>query len=286
LVGPKRIAQRATLIETIWQEYSDFTLRLGRFKGNDMWYIAEQPATAAHTWHKTYSVACTEILGRLGCIVTSKILGIGTAERNWKQIKAVKTGQRTTLCAEKCKQQALIYGRYQQQRAHIKYARLSAAGKLWDDNDFIGCKMDGYCGEILESLEAPHENSPDEVRIVRAWLEGWEKKKIRPSGDSIFEARLVRKYGGLRWLDPDSNFSLRVSHPERMAFTKARGNNKYDVLATMNGYDPDSSPESQPALYDVWETNDEFFGLIIEYYKASTVVKCYEKGGQCDSDEE
>ena len=54
----------------------------------------------------------------------------------------------------------------------------------------------------------------------------------------------------------------------------------------MNGYDPDSSPGSQPALYDVWETNDEFFGLIIEYYKASTAVTCYEKGGQCDSDEE
>ena len=55
----------------------------------------------------------------------------------------------------------------------------------------------------------------------------------------------------LRWLDPDSNFSLQVSHPERMVFTKARGNNRYDVLATMTGYDPDSSPESQPALYDM-----------------------------------
>ena len=92
-----------------------------------MWYITEQPATAADTWHKTYSVACSEVLGRMGCVVTSKILGIGTAERNWKQIKAVKTGQRTNLGPEKCKQQALIYGRYQQQRAHIKYARLSAA---------------------------------------------------------------------------------------------------------------------------------------------------------------
>ena len=71
-----------------------------------------------------------------------------------------------------------------------------------------------------------------------------------------------------------------------MAFTKTRGNTKYDILSTMNGYNPDSSPESQPALYDVWETNDKVFGLIIEYYKASTVVKWYEKGGQCDSDEE
>ena len=57
----------------------------------------------AHTWHKTYLVGSTIILGKLGCIVCSKILGICTAERNWKQIKAVKTGQRAALSAEKCK---------------------------------------------------------------------------------------------------------------------------------------------------------------------------------------
>ena len=107
-----------------------------------------------------------------------------------------------------------------------------------------------------------------------------KEEKIGPSGDSIFEARLVRKYGDLRWLDPDNTFSLRISQPERMAFTKARENTKYDVLATMHGFDTESSPEGQPLLYDVWETNKEVFGLITEYYKASTAVKCYEKGGQ------
>ena len=78
-----------------------------------MWHIAEQPGTVAHIWHIIYSVAYTEILELLGYIVTSKILGIGTAERNWKQTKAVKTGHRANLGAEKCKQQALIFGRYQ-----------------------------------------------------------------------------------------------------------------------------------------------------------------------------
>ena len=52
---------------------------------------------------RRYLVGSTIILGKLGCIVCSKILGIGTAERNWKQIKAVKAGQRAALGAEKCK---------------------------------------------------------------------------------------------------------------------------------------------------------------------------------------
>jgi len=198
LVGQARVAKRAMLINTFWLEYSDFTLRLGRFRSEDMWFIAAMPDQAAHTWHKTYSVGCTVILGRLGCIVCSKILGIGTAERNWKQIKAVKTGQRAALGAEKCKKQALIYGRYQHQRAKVKYARLSSAGKLWNDEDFNGCKMDVHCKEIIDSLETSNDQEGDDVRIFRAWVEEWEKRKIGPQGDVIFKARLVRKYGGLK----------------------------------------------------------------------------------------
>jgi hypothetical protein len=50
--------------------------------------------TKAYKWHYKYSYHQTKLLGRLACLVLSKILGIGTAERNWKQVKAVKSGQR------------------------------------------------------------------------------------------------------------------------------------------------------------------------------------------------
>ena len=54
----------------------------------------------------------------------------------------------------------------------------------------------------------------------------------------------------------------------------------------MNEYDCDSTPESHNDLYDMWVTNDDFFGEVVAYFKDSTVVRCYEKGGPCDSDEE
>jgi hypothetical protein len=46
----------------------------------------------AYRWHFKYSYPQTKVLGKLACLVLSKILGIGTAERNWKQVKAVKYG--------------------------------------------------------------------------------------------------------------------------------------------------------------------------------------------------
>jgi hypothetical protein len=53
------------------------------------------------------------VLGKLACLVLSKILGIGTAERNWKQVKAVKSGQRVNTTIDKTRKQVLVYGQYQ-----------------------------------------------------------------------------------------------------------------------------------------------------------------------------
>ena len=60
-------------------------------------------------------------------------------------------------------------------------------------------------------------------------------------------------------------------------------------LPTLNDcpHHPNSHHDiSQNELYDVWETNLDFFEAVIDYYKASKVVRCYAQGGVCDIDEE
>ena len=64
-----------------------------------------------------------------------KILGIGTAERNWKQVKAVKSGQRVNTTMDKTMKQVLIYAQYQQARAHAKTNNRATADKLWDEGE-------------------------------------------------------------------------------------------------------------------------------------------------------
>ena len=77
-----------------------------------------------------------KVLGKLACLVQSKILGIGTAERNWKQVKLMKSGQQSSIGSEKCKKQVALYGIYQQTKARARAAKLSFAGKLWEEADF------------------------------------------------------------------------------------------------------------------------------------------------------
>ena len=133
----------------------------------------------------------TKVLGKLACLVLSKILGIGTAKRNWKQVKAIKSGQRVNTGMDKTNKQVLIYAHYQQMRAQASMSmrKLSVAGKLWEDADFDSMQMDPFCREIKDSLAAK-ETTEQPVRVLRLWQERWELKKLGPQGISILEALL------------------------------------------------------------------------------------------------
>ncbi len=281
LVGDDRIKERAQLVNTFWMEYSDFSLQTGKFGSPDMWIIAADPQQPAHMWHKTYSLTRTKVLGKLGCLTTSKNLGIGSAERHWKIVKASKKGQRAKLSTDKAKKSSLVYGAAMQQRARHRESKLRTAGKLWTDADFETLKLDFYCTDIVESVNALPKA---QARIFRAWEETWEKKKVGPSGDTILEARLVRKYAGLRWLDPDNGYRLCIAHPKRMFFQKKRGNNKYLIFATYEGFDFAKKTEDQPDKYDGWPiTWSDFYEEVVKYYKDSAEVQCYVQGGGADS---
>ena len=285
LVGTAKTETLATLIETFWDEHSDFTLQSGGYDEPHIWITAAKPETPAWRWHKNYSLH-TKVLGKLAMLVCSKGLGIGTAERQWKQMKAVKSGQRSRTAIEKCKKQAQIFGRYQQQRGDARRVKLSSAGKLWEDEDFRTCKMDPFCAELIESVEgsAPSENP---TRIFRAWRETWEQVAIPPNGDSVLEARLLHKYGGLKWIDPDYSDRLTV-HPDKMYFEKKRGNNAYLILAIKDGFDASKPLADQSDKYDPWGTEllDAFYECVIDFYKDKNSIKCYSKGDDCDSEEE
>ena len=108
---------------------------MNTFSLQDMLIIAESPTQAAHLWHKIYSLGPTKILGKLACIVSLKILGIGTSERNWNQVKQVKYGKRTKTGNLKYKKQALCFSAYTKIRKRLHHRNLGSDGKLCNDDD-------------------------------------------------------------------------------------------------------------------------------------------------------
>ena len=140
--------------------------------------------------------------------------------------------------------------------------------------------MDELCAELAES--AANSSTENTTRIVRAWQERWEIGDVGANGNELLHARFVRKYGGLKWLDPDNGFSTRTAHPEMMYFEKKRGKNRYHILACKEGYDFGLTPQVQEDMHDVWDTTTDFYERVIEFYKNDKQVRCYEEHGDCN----
>ena len=97
LVGTERELKNSQLINKLWTEHGQFTSHTGVFDKNYYWVIAEDPKVSAHAWHFTYSMPIIDILVRVGCIVISKVLGIGSIERSWKAKNQMKDGKLNKL---------------------------------------------------------------------------------------------------------------------------------------------------------------------------------------------
>ena len=111
-------------------------------------------------------------MGKLACIVTSKLCGIGEAEHHWKSNKRQLIGQRNRLGPYNTMQQAYVSAAYCHKRSAKRWEIASRAGKLYDDNDFSTCKFDAYSvGDIL-----PRDKTI--TCIFRAWCEDWEKTRF------------------------------------------------------------------------------------------------------------
>jgi len=101
----------ATVIDTFWTEYEDFESKSGKFGGHDyIWNSLDLCNGDSHLWHKKYSVPYTEHFGRFACHVCSKILGIGSAEHNWGEVKHLKTDKWAHMSVDQVKKQATIFG--------------------------------------------------------------------------------------------------------------------------------------------------------------------------------
>ena len=90
LVGTKRREKLVDLIDTFKDKYGEFMTQRGMLAKDNIWMVAVKQDTKGFRWHAKYSIETTDVLGRLACLVLSKTLGVGTAERNWKQVTKVK----------------------------------------------------------------------------------------------------------------------------------------------------------------------------------------------------
>jgi len=285
LVGDKKSENLAASINIFWDEYNWFVNKKKMFKFDHIWEDAARgDRVPAYRWHQRWSLHTTKVLGKLACLVQSKILGIGTAERNWKQVKLMKSGQRSSIGSEKCKKQVTLYGQYQQVKACLKEEKLSSAGKLWEDADFKSLKMDEYCKDMVAELDVRAR----QTKMFRNWQETWERKPLGANGDVLLLERLKLKYIGFKLDENEGDHRVFTVH--EIEFKREPRRKCYRLVAVTEEYDKNLSLEDNDVMhYDVWEFCADTYDCFRVYYNEyadEDGVTVYEKGGVCDSEDE
>lgn len=232
-------------IETFWREYNDFETKRGpSYSRAWIWQSEEIKKGNDHVWHKLYSIPFTEVFGLVACRVCSKPLGCGLAERNWGTLKHLKTGKRSHLSGDKSQKQATVYGAacIERARAHEKAEESSGlvVESRWTDEDIafqMGLESWDHLPGMLPTFVRPK-------RLFRAWMEPWEFECIYDD-DPVSEARLLQKYGGMSWIDPDEDELCRADDTE-MEWQGGKGGAGWCLIGTKL-----SDGSTEPWIIDV-----------------------------------
>ena len=93
-----------------WTEYTVFDNKVGSYDADEfIWKSKDIIDGNSHLWHQKYSLPFANVLGFVACRVTSKVLGIGAAERSWGDVKTIKSGKRSAVSSDVSEKQSIVY---------------------------------------------------------------------------------------------------------------------------------------------------------------------------------
>jgi hypothetical protein len=185
---------------------------------NIMWQSQLALDGQSHLWHRQYSITKCHEFGYVACRVTSKLLGIGSCERQWGSVKQLKSDKRTSLGSTATEMQSTLYG-----TACIKKARVMAntdSEHHWgpDDlaDDMFNRELEQFASSagrsVLQPPVVPHCSVKDQLfdatvvatTVFRAYIEEWEEDAV-VNNDCLSMFKLLGKYGNMRYIYPEGN---------------------------------------------------------------------------------
>ena len=97
-------------LDTFWSEYTKFNHENDYFYSNEFICSSKDICDGnTHLWHQKYSLPSTKVLVVVSCRVTSKILGIGSADRSLGDVKTVNPGKRSAQKSNIFEKHSIVY---------------------------------------------------------------------------------------------------------------------------------------------------------------------------------
>ncbi len=139
-----------------------------------------------------------------------------------EKVKKNIRGDHSRLSTVKAKMQATIASNHAAESNEEDCARKIRAGVIWDDDHFKTPGLDAHC--VTLEVAPDDEIKQRTTRIFQVWMEEWEEVNTKPNGNPVLEQRILRKYGGHKFVDPDYKMEFTV-HQDWISFEKEKGKN-------------------------------------------------------------
>ena len=211
-------------LDMFWTEYIQFDNKVGSYDADEfIWKSKDIIDGNSHLWHQKYSLPFTKVLGFVACRVTSKVLGIGAAERSWGDVKTIKSGKRSAISSDVSEKQSIVYtsaciesARIEQNQADKQLYDNISSHSWNEENEAFDHQLDVW------GVDRIFSDSPASVkRDLRAYIEDWEKLYMKKD-DQRNRTRFLAKYGGLSLYDIDTEKRYSIDDKE-IHFVKGEG---------------------------------------------------------------
>ena len=236
---------------TFWREWREFQTKQEYFCLEMLGWDDPQRETAPHIWHQVWTLPYTKVLGKVACIICSKLCGQGQAEREWGFTKDVRQGKRLRLGSQNLMDQVTCYAAYSVERGLAKAAKKQSLQLVVTDDDYRSLGLDGLMVDLAKVTGQHHEE-----RIVKGFVEDWEKDALEEKSINN-EVLLRRKYGGLCYYNTDDGgFVKRTIDPNQVRFSRR----KDDIGCYVTGITPTGEEEQ-------WKINEDLHFMILAFMR-------------------
>jgi len=230
----------AEVIDTFWTEYRHFQNKTGPFNNKLRWQSKDIADGNSHLWLQKYAIPYTKVLGKVGARVTSKLVGIGSAERSWGSVKHLKTDKRAHLGGVNTERQSVLYSTARINEARIKQSvmeKIDAQGSdaVWGDDD-VAFDLD------LENFGVDTNQYKEDVpsRLFHAWVEDWELEHLKKQCP-LSETLLLQKYKNLVFYFPDNKKTYQIAE-QNLEFHRGRDGGWCVIGEPLDGDEDDIEP--------------------------------------------
>ena len=236
LIGGQSEKELYEILDTFWSEYKKFNHENYPFESNKFIQSSKDIYDGnSNLWHQKHYLPYTKVLGVVSYKVTSKMIGVGSVEYSWVDVKTIKSRKISDLGSDISENQSIVYTHACIEKAIIgrnlsnTYIKDSSRSQCLNDQDHVF----GY--QVYQwGVEKMFQHSDEVIiRELKVHVEDRGEFNIK-NKSQLSRTMFIAKYGSLYIYGEDPEKLFMIDHGQ-LKFDKNDGWTLFLIFDKLDG---------------------------------------------------